>query len=121
MVPYVPDALSAQAVSGRSGLSAQAGGGCPAYVVGQRSQCGGVDPPALPVQVHVLVGGAAAEGDQPAGIEVGQELRLREHSPPQAEADRLVEVGAGGDQVDDVGRGDAAVAEQVVLEAVLGV
>ncbi len=65
--------------------------------------------------------GAAAERDQPAGVEVGQQLRLGQHPPAEAAADGLVEVRARRDQVHDVGLGDAAGGEHVVLERVLGV
>ena len=64
--------------------------------------------------------GRRAVTSRPA-VEVGEQLRLGEHPPAEAEPDRLVEVGAGRDQVHDVGLGDAAGAEDVVLERVLGV
>ena len=91
-----------------------------AYDVGESAERGGVDPPALPVQVHVVVG-AAAEGDHPPGGDVRQQLGLGQHPPAEAEAHRFVEVGTGGDQVDRVRLGHAAGPEHVVLEPVLAV
>ncbi len=91
-------------------LSVSAEGPSPrraAYAVRERRQGRRVDPPALPVQVDVVVG-PAAERDQPAGLEVGEQLGLGQHPPAQSEADRLVEVGAGRDQVHGVRLGHAA-------------
>jgi hypothetical protein len=60
-----------------------------AHGLGEPPERGGVEPPSLPVERHVDVV-AAGQAHQPPVLQVGQELRLRDHGPAQAAPHRFV-------------------------------
>jgi hypothetical protein len=84
--------------------------------VAERRQPRRVQPPSLPVQRDVDQVGR--QPNEPARGQVGARLRLRQHGPAKPGADGLVEVGVGGDLVDDRRQRDAIAAQLLVLKFV---